>query len=121
MTQSLNSVNTMENNLHSIFNERAHPTQRYAHENISEFSLYKPRMLRPYQNEIADRVAHEMDEHEIDNPLSKEATRILFKILRKELPDCGRKRGAILRYIKAYTPEPERNLSYAMYNHIRNL
>lgn len=117
----MNSVNTMENNLRSIFDVKARPAQRYAHENISELGTYKPRMLRPYQDGIADQVAREMDEHEVDNPLSKEETRILFKILRKELPDCGRKRGAILRYIKAYTPEPERNLSYAMYNHIRNL
>lgn len=111
----------MENNLRSIFDVKARPAQRYAHENISELGTYKPRMLRPYQDGIADQVAREMDEHEVDNPLSKEETRILFKILRKELPDCGRKRGAILRYIKAYTPEPERNLSFAMYNHIRNL
>ena len=42
------------------------------------------------------------DLHEIDHGLPKSDLRILFKILKKDYADCGRKRGAILRYIKHY-------------------
>jgi hypothetical protein len=47
------------------------------------------------------------DTYEINHGLSNEDHRILLKIIAKELPDVGRKRGAILRYIAAYKEKPE--------------
>jgi len=44
----------------------------------------------------------ESDTYPVDHQLSDSDFRILCKILCKEYEDCGRKRGAILRYIKHY-------------------
>ena len=42
------------------------------------------------------------DNDEVRHGLSDKELRVLFKILGKKYDDCGRKRGAILRYIKHY-------------------
>jgi hypothetical protein len=42
-----------------------------------------------------------------DTGLTNEDQRILQKILRKDFQDAGRKRGAILRYIKHFKKEPD--------------
>jgi hypothetical protein len=42
-----------------------------------------------------------------DTGLTEQDVRILKKILRKDLPDAGRKRGAILRYIKHFKQETD--------------
>ena len=63
--------------------------------------------------ENADRM---LDQHEIKHGLTDAQVRILLKIVAKEYDDCGRKRGAILRYIKhfeeveAKTKEGDRSL-----------
>ena len=44
----------------------------------------------------------ELDTNDIEHGLSDQELRVLFKILGKCYDDCGRKRGAILRYIKHY-------------------
>lgn len=49
--------------------------------------------------EAADRM---LDQHEIRHGLTDTQVRILLKIVAKEYDDCGRKRGAILRYIKHF-------------------
>jgi hypothetical protein len=46
--------------------------------------------------------AQHLDEYTVDHGLSPKQLRILLKIMAKELLDCGRKRGAILRYIAQY-------------------
>lgn len=63
---------------------------------------------------LADRIRrteeHRTDAYEInwhDTGLTPQDIRILQKILRKDLPDAGRKRGAILRYIKHFKQEPD--------------
>jgi hypothetical protein len=43
-----------------------------------------------------------LDTYEVNHGLTDNQIRILFKILARDLEDCGRKRGAILRYIKHY-------------------
>ena len=43
-----------------------------------------------------------LDEYEINHGLSDSEIRVLLKIVAKEYEDCGRKRGAILRYIKHF-------------------
>ena len=63
----------------------------------------------------------EYDTWEIQPELSPQELRILFKIINKRLPDCGRKRGAILRYIKAYMPEPKPNYGVRILQKLNNL
>lgn len=111
----------MATNIHKLFREEALSAQHALHVGIVSLHQDPIRRLKAYKDTIASNVAYEMDEHEIENPLSKEQTRILFKILNRDLPDCGRKRGAILRYIKAYMPELKRDFSLSVYNHLRNL
>lgn len=47
------------------------------------------------------------DEHPIEHNLSDKQIRILLKIVAREYEDCGRKRGAILRYLKHYEEQEE--------------
>lgn len=63
----------------------------------------------------------EYDTWEIQPELNPQELRILFKIINKRLPDCGRKRGAILRYIKAYMPEPKPNYGVRILQKLNNL
>ena len=69
---------------------------------------------------IRDQAQRELDTYPVDNPLNAEDTRILFKILRKEYADCGRKRGAILRYIKAYRELKPDPIGQRLYNQLNN-
>ena len=74
---------------------------------------------RPYQpfgvsfrlNEHIKRSEeHKTDTYKItweDAGLNVQEQRILMKILRKDFQDCGRKRGAILRYIKHFKEEQD--------------
>ena len=74
---------------------------------------------RPLQNDglsyhLSDRIQrteeYSTDSYKItweDCDLSVADQRILQKILRKDFQDCGRKRGAILRYIKHFKKEPD--------------
>jgi hypothetical protein len=68
---------------------------------------------------VANDTAVELDEHTIEHGLTKKELRTLFKILAKQLPNCGRKRGAILRYIKAYTTE-DNNDNLKLYRLLNN-
>ena len=63
---------------------------------------------------LAERIQrteeHRTDSYRInwvDTGLTNEDQRILQKILRKDFQDAGRKRGAILRYIKHFKKEPD--------------
>ncbi len=47
------------------------------------------------------------DEHPIEHNLSDKQIRILLKIVAREYEDCGRKRGAILRYLRHYEEQEE--------------
>ncbi len=67
---------------------------------------------------IKDQTQKELDTYPVDNPLNAEDTRILFKILRKEYVDCGRKRGAVLRYIKTYRELKPDPIGQRLYNQL---
>tara|TARA_E500000318_G_scaffold111898_1_gene132496 strand:+ start:2375 stop:2713 length:339 start_codon:yes stop_codon:yes gene_type:complete len=63
---------------------------------------------------LSDRIKrteeYSTDSYELswaDTGLTNEDQRILKKILRKDFKDAGRKRGAILRYIKHFKKEPD--------------
>ena len=67
-----------------------------------------------FQYHLSDRVKrseeYATDSYKIewhDTGLDNDDQRILQKILRKDFRDCGRKRGAILRYIKHFKKEPD--------------
>jgi hypothetical protein len=74
---------------------------------------------RPHQNDglsyhLSERIQrteeYSTDSYKInwvDTGLTNEDQRILQKILRKDFQDAGRKRGAILRYIKHFKKEPD--------------
>ena len=72
------------------------------------------------QHEKRDREAR--DVHDIEHGLSEKELRILFKILSRHYQDCGRKRGAILRYIKHYKEiEDEQKPKLSLFNLHREL
>ena len=77
-----------------------------------------PSYERSYQRR--DREAR--DVHEIEHGLSEKELRILFKILNRHYQDCGRKRGAILRYIKHYKEiEDQQKPKLSLFKLHRNL
>tara|TARA_R110000803_G_scaffold68703_1_gene130755 strand:+ start:252 stop:602 length:351 start_codon:yes stop_codon:yes gene_type:complete len=61
------------------------------------------------------------DTYEINHGLSNEDHRILLKIVAKELPDVGRKRGAILRYIASFKEKPEPMIGSQLLRHLTRL
>jgi len=61
------------------------------------------------------------DTYEINHGLSNEDHRILLKIVAKELPDVGRKRGAILRYIAAYKEKQEPMIGSQLLRHLNRI
>lgn len=56
----------------------------------------------------------ELDTYQVNHNLNPQDFRVLCKILAKEYPDCGRKRGAILRYIKYYREQETKKQSKAV-------
>jgi len=92
-------------------------TQRTA---LSGYHRYPEDYASLERERLAVQLAHdkiidqENDSHEIQHGLPNHKLRILFKIIAKDLPDCGRKRGAILRYIEAYD-NPKPNTGKALY------
>jgi hypothetical protein len=70
---------------------------------------------------IATNMTRVDDTYEINHGLSKEDLRILLKIVAKELPDVGRKRGAILRYIASFKKETEPQIGSQLLKHLNRL
>ena len=62
-----------------------------------------------YKRIIGENISRVQDTYEIQwaDILTREEERVLKKILLKDYPDAGRKRGAILRYIKHFKTEPD--------------
>jgi len=77
------------------------------------------------QNRLVENIQLNMtrvdDTYEINHGLSNEDHRILLKIIAKELPDVGRKRGAILRYIAAYKEKPEPMIGSQLLRHLNRV
>lgn len=82
------------------------PVYQSAHTYAETIHREGTRNLERTRRHIEDDTKRHLDTYDINHGLSTQDLRTLLKIVAKELPDCGRKRGAILRYIKAYTPEP---------------
>jgi hypothetical protein len=62
------------------------------------------------QDRIERTAEYQTDTYKLtweDAGLNVQDQRILMKILRKDFQDCGRKRGAILRYIKHFKKEQD--------------
>ena len=73
------------------------------HEHAAQIHRDSGRYVSRTVDHIQNDTQRELDTYDIEHGLSSSDLRILLKIVAKQLPDCGRKRGAILRYIKAYT------------------
>lgn len=77
------------------------------------------RHIHGAQQRINRESAQAEDTYEVEHGLNAEELRILFKILAKQLPDCGRKRGAILRYIKAFQKEETKNIPKSLHKYLK--
>ncbi len=71
-----------------------------------------------FASNLQSQAEQEFDTYPVENPLNAEDTRILFKILNKSYADSGRKRGAILRYIKAYRELKPDQIGTRLYNQL---
>lgn len=91
-------------------------SSQYEVEGVSRTSPYG---IHRHQEQLHEAANRAEDTYEVDHGLNKKDLRILFKILAKDLPDCGRKRGAILRYIKAYQSN-EKNIAKSLQTYLDN-
>ena len=76
---------------------------QYADDNPD--NMVAPHHVQNLSNELNNENKRLADEHEIEHGLDKDDLRILFKILGRYYDSdtgVGRKRGAILRYIKHF-------------------
>lgn len=76
---------------------------QYANDNPDH--MVAPHHIQNLSNELNNENKRIADEHEINHGLEKDEMRILHKILARDYPSdtgVGRKRGAILRYIKHF-------------------
>lgn len=109
-------------NIHSYFvNAEAVYGHMHTARNIRTILQDSPRQRAHITDGVESEQARLEDTYEIQPDLTPEQLRVLFKIINKQLPDCGRKRGAILRYIRAYMPEPEPNYGSKILQRLKNL
>jgi|ETNvirenome_2_60_1030617.scaffolds.fasta_scaffold88517_2 hypothetical protein len=92
--------------------------QPYASESVHTYSAANQHNTERAQAVVQKDDLKFQDNYEINHGLSRSEVRTLFKILAKELPDCGRKRGAILRYIKHYHKPEQHSTGYSLYQHL---
>lgn len=80
------------------------------------------RQLQARQRCLTSAHAGNIGTFKLIPPIPEDDLRILEKIYHKEYADCGRKRGALIRYIKHYrkTEEPV-NHSHRLIKHIQKL
>jgi hypothetical protein len=86
----------------ALDNQQAVFDQVHANSSYGSVSSYD---LKRYNEMLEAQHSRQADTYPVQHGLTDSEMRILHKILAKDLPDCGRKRGAILRYIKAYQTE----------------
>ena len=60
-----------------------------------------------------------LDTYDIEHGLTPAELRVLLKIVAKSYHDCGRKRGAILRYIKYYMEQDAPLGNKRMFNKLK--
>jgi hypothetical protein len=87
----------------------SHIYQPFGRDNLKSVDV--PSIRKSILTSVQEATSQEklLDTYEIQHGLTDNQIRILFKILARDLDDCGRKRGAILRYIKHYE-ENQRHL-----------
>ena len=80
----------------------SHIYQPFGRDNLKSVDI--PSIRRSILTSVQSATSQEklLDTYEVQHGLTDNQIRILFKILARDLDDCGRKRGAILRYIKHY-------------------
>ncbi len=77
----------------------------FAYANDNPDRMIAPHHMHNISNELDNENKRIADEHEINHGLADDDIRILHKILARAYPSdtgVGRKRGAILRYIKHF-------------------
>lgn len=91
----LDQLKTKKSTFQTIFNNRIFKRPKSAADSIKIVGT-------SFQHPITETSDYLLDKHKINHGLTDAQVRILFKILAKEYENCGRKRGAILRYISHY-------------------
>ena len=91
----------------------------FSHVYFGDLTAKETPPMRPrYTESLKQRAITLADEYPVKHGLSDTQLRILFKILARDLEDCGRKRGAIMRYIKHYedkaTPQGDISMFHAL-------
>lgn len=98
-------MSTVYNKL--IQNENGSSPMHYAftYANDNPDNMIAPHHIQNIAKELYNSNQRYADEHEINHGLCRDDMRILHKILARDYPSdtgVGRKRGAILRYIKHF-------------------
>lgn len=93
MAEQYPDLKTALDNQQAVFNQ-VHINTSYG--SVGSYDLNRYNEMLDGQHKVA------ADTYNVCHGLTEAEMRILHKILAKDLPNCGRKRGAILRYIKAY-------------------
>lgn len=79
-----------------------HVEHGYYYKAIDRSAKETPSLILRSRMSIKNKADRMLDKYEVKHGLTDTQIRILFKIVAKEYDDCGRKRGAILRYIKHF-------------------
>ena len=92
----------------------------HVHRRISMPDILTTSDISHYRNCTRNTNEVSLDQHRIDwsDILRAEEERTLKKILMKDFPDAGRKRGAIMRYIKHFTKDPGEQVGHKLYNEL---
>ena len=95
--------------LYKVINDSTPLGQQYHNERAVNIANCSTSDRDYYKRLIGENIARVQDTYEIQwaDILTREEERVLKKILLKDYPDAGRKRGAILRYIKHFKTEPD--------------
>ena len=91
-------------NLYTELETTQQQNHRYYHPPTPS-GMVAPDYLYQVNENLMHRNQRDSDTHPVDHGLDKESERILHKILARDYPTetgVGRKRGAILRYIKHF-------------------
>lgn len=92
----------------------------HVHRRMGMPDILTPSDISHYRNATRNTNEVSLDQHRIDwsDILTAEEERTLKKILMKDFPDAGRKRGAIMRYIKHFTKDPGEQVGRKLYNQL---
>lgn len=96
------------------------PDNQYVHERMTRPENLSNSDVTHYRRATDETNKTALDQHPIHwaDVLTVEEERTLKKILAKDFPDAGRKRGAIMRYIKHFTKDPGEEVGRKLYNEL---